>query len=611
MCGIVGYIGEQNAKDVIIKGLERLEYRGYDSSGIAIDEKTRAVVVEKAAGKLKVLKEKISPLGLDGFRAIGHTRWATHGVPNDTNAHPHQYGRVTVVHNGIIENHIEEKAQCLLKGNVFQSATDTEVIAHVLDDLLNSGLSVLDAIQQLCTTLKGAFSLGIMLDGDPEHVYFVKKGSPLVVARGNGECFFASDQMALVDFGPDFYPLEDGDFGYISKDEIKIFDEQGALKIFELLPLNAEAGTIEKMGHEHFMHKEIFEQPEVIERVLLGRIKNGSLNLDGFPLNFSLLKTIQRIHIIACGSSYIAGLVSKSNLEAHLGIPVDVEIASEYRYRSTLTDRKTLIIAISQSGETADTLAALSKAMEKGAVCMGVCNVVGSAIARLCDKSGGNLYLNAGPEISVASTKAFVAQLVALKLLSLALEKTLCPNGIVDEESRIAAFLQLKKSIEAMLLQDQAISAIAKELMHEPRMLFLGRGELLPVALEGALKMKELSYIFAEGYAAGELKHGPIATIDPGMPVVVLFSDDQLQIKTLSNLFEVKARGARVISVAPAQAASVKNESDFFIPLPAVATELLPILATIPLQLLAYHLSNHKGIDVDKPRNLAKSVTVE
>ncbi len=611
MCGIVGYIGEQNAKDVVMKGLERLEYRGYDSSGIAIEEKNAQVRVTKAAGKLQALKEKIDPLSLEGFRAIGHTRWATHGVPNDSNAHPHQYGRVTVVHNGIIENHLEEKTSFIAKGHIFSSATDTEVIAHLLEEMLQQDIPIIEAIRQLCQLLKGAFSLGILLDGDADHIYFVKKGSPLIVARGKNECFFASDQMALVDFAPSYYPLEDGDYGFITRDEIKIFDASGALKVFELLALNAEAGTIEKMGHAHFMHKEIFEQPEVIQRVLLGRIKDSALNLDGFPLDFAQIKNIERIHIIACGSSYIAGLIGKNNLEANLGIPVDVEIASEYRYRTTLTDKKTLVIAISQSGETADTLAALSKAIEKGALCIGVCNVVGSAISRLCDKSGGNLYLNAGPEISVASTKAFVAQVVALKLLSLALEKTLRTSGIVDERKRVDALLHLKKSIESLLLHDHAISDIAKELMHEPRMLFLGRGELLPVALEGALKMKELSYIFAEGYAAGELKHGPIATIDPGMPVVMIFSEDHLQVKTLSNLFEVKARGARVISIAPKNAEHIKSESDFFIPLESVAPELLAVLATIPLQLLAYHLSNHKGIDVDKPRNLAKSVTVE
>lgn len=611
MCGIVGYIGDQNAKDVIIKGLERLEYRGYDSSGIAISEKNSGVVVKKTMGKLSALKNHIEPYHLSGFRAIGHTRWATHGAPSDINAHPHKYGRVSVVHNGIIENYADLKRQYLLKGHEFVSATDTEVIAHVLDSLLNEGMTMVEALRRIGEVLHGAFSLGIMLDDDADHVYFVKNGSPLIVARGEKECFFASDQMALVDFVPDFCSLDDGDYGFISRNEIKIFDRLGDIKHFELSPLKAQAHNIERMGHAHFMHKEIFEQPEVIDRVLLGRIKDGLINLAGFGLNFERISQMRRIHIIACGSSYIAGLIAKPSLEAALGIPVDVEIASEYRYRITLTDSSTLVIAISQSGETADTLAALNKAMSHGALCMAVCNVVGSAIARFCEYSGGNLYLNAGPEISVASTKAFVAQVVALKLLTLALVKYLNQESVADEANKVRAFFDLKKAIVEVLNHDQDISAIAKALMNEPRMLFLGRGELLPVALEGALKMKELSYIFAEGYAAGELKHGPIATIDPGMPVVIAFSKDHLQVKTLSNLAEVKARGASVIAVAPKNALDVKEESDYFIPLEECDDYLLPILATIPMQLLAYHLSNHKGIDVDKPRNLAKSVTVE
>lgn len=611
MCGIVGYIGEQNAKDVIIKGLERLEYRGYDSSGIAIHEPNASVVVKKSVGKLNALKAHIEPFRLDGKRAIGHTRWATHGAPSDINAHPHKYGYVTVVHNGIIENYAQLKQHYLQLGHIFSSATDTEVVAHVLFDLLQEGQDILCALKSLGQILHGAYSLGIMLDHDQSRIFFIKNGTPLVVGLGNDEAFFASDQVALVDYIPDVGILEDGDYGFISKQEARVFDHSGALKHLSLKPLTAEVHAMEKMGHEHFMHKEIFEQPEVIERVLLGRIKNDMLNLDGFALNFDRIKKVKRIHIVACGSSYFAGLIARPKLEATLGLPVDVEIASEYRYRTTLTDALTLVIAISQSGETADTLAALNKAVSHGAVCMSVCNVVGSAIARCCEYSGGNLYLNAGPEISVASTKAFIAQVAALKLLTLAFEKTFSPSGIYDEATKVRGLSKLKDAIKQVLMLDASISDLAQSLINEPRMLFLGRGELLPVAFEGALKMKELSYIFAEGYPAGELKHGPIAIIEQGTPVVMAFSSDALQIKTLSNLSEVKARGAYVIAVAPQSADQVKAAADYFIALPECAPELLPILATIPLQLLAYHLSNHKGIDVDKPRNLAKSVTVE
>ncbi|MCA9508240.1 MAG: glutamine--fructose-6-phosphate transaminase (isomerizing) [Myxococcales bacterium] len=611
MCGIVGYIGEQNAKTIIIKGLERLEYRGYDSSGIAINENNSFVTLKKTVGKLGALKNHIENLNLNGHQAIGHTRWATHGAPSDVNAHPHKYGRVSVVHNGIIENFSELKHRLQTKGHNFSSSTDTEVVAHILNSLLDEGIEMLSALQRISDILRGTYSLGILLDGDNERLYFIKNGSPLIVARGDNESFFASDQMALVDFKPDYYPLKDGDYGFISKTTVEIYDLLGKRKDCHFLPLKAQAENIERMGHKHFMHKEIFEQPEVIERVLLGRIKNGLIDLDNFGLKFEGMKHISRIHIIACGSSYIAGLIAKPALETALGIPVEVEIASEYRYRTTLSNSSTLVIAISQSGETADTLAALDKALSEGALCVSVCNVLGSAIPRVCENSGGNLYLNAGPEISVASTKAFLAQVVALKLLTLALEKYFTPQSPHEESQKVQAFFQLKNAIMHMLEQDEAISKIAFALMHQPRMLFLGRGELLPVALEGALKMKELSYIFAEGYAAGELKHGPIATIDPQMPVVIAFSNDILGVKTLSNLFEVKARGACVISVAPKNAVDVQEASDYFIPLEHCDEFLLPILATVPLQLLAYHLSNHKGIDVDKPRNLAKSVTVE
>lgn len=613
MCGIVGYVGKRNAKDVIMKGLSRLEYRGYDSAGIALrgSEANDQVVLNKAQGRLSVLAGQIEALDLEGRMAIGHTRWATHGVPSDINAHPHKFGRVLVVHNGIIENYLEQKKLLLAKGHSFSSATDSEVIAHLLHDLLDQGHEPLKALVHLCEQLEGAFALGFMLDGDSDRLYFVKRGVPLLVAKNDDECFFASDQAALVDFQPQFYSLNDYELGFIERDRIGVFNALGEPLAIALKPLVAKLESIEKLGHPHFMHKEIFEQPETVRRVLAGRIKDGEICLDGFELDFSLMAKVARIEIIGCGSAYLAGLIAKPAFEELLRIPVLVEVASEYRYRTTLTDERSLVMAISQSGETADTLAALEKAMLSGAPSLAVCNVVGSAIANKCAHSLGNLFLHAGPEIAVASTKAFIAQVVALKLFALALAKSCGKLMPEQERAYVNALLNLPQQIDEMLLLDEHIREAAQALVYTPRILYLGRGELFPVALEGALKMKELSYICAEGYPAGELKHGPIATIDPGMPAIVLFGHGIQAIKTASNLQEIKARGAKVISIVPGFIEGVQEESDRIFDLRSAEPFLTPILATIPLQLLAYHLSVHKGLDPDKPRNLAKSVTVE
>lgn len=613
MCGIVGYVGKRNAKDVVMSGLTRLEYRGYDSAGIALreQENNQTIVLNKAQGKLSVLKEKISALELSGKMAIGHTRWATHGAPSDLNAHPHKFGRVLVVHNGIIENFNELKKELLAKGHSFYSATDTEVVAHLLDDLLNEGHEALKALFLLCERLDGAFAFGFMIDGDDDRLYFAKRGAPLLVARNDDECFFASDQAALVDFNPQYYALNDYEMGFISRDSIGVFNANGVNVDAQFEPLIAKLESIEKQGYSHFMHKEIFEQPETIKRVLLGKVKNGIICLDGFDLDFDKMNSIKRIEIIGCGSAYLAGLIAKSGLEEMLGLPVSVEIASEYRYRKTLTDKESLVIAISQSGETADTLAALLKAQELGALSMSVCNVIGSAIANKCKNDGGNLFLHAGPEIAVASTKAFIAQVVALKLFTAALAKKRGLLEVSKEQNLVQILSELPNEVSAVLKLDKRIAEIAKEFINEPRMLYLGRGELYPVALEGALKMKELSYIFAEGYPAGELKHGPIATVDEGMPAVVIFGHDILGVKTASNLQEIKARGAKIISIVPKEMPEVEEASDILFDIKASHPFITSVLATIPLQLLAYHLSVHKGIDPDKPRNLAKSVTVE
>lgn len=612
MCGIIGYIGSRNAKDVIISGLERMEYRGYDSAGLAITvkEPSGSVVLEKSAGRLSMLKNKIQNTDLLGESAIGHTRWATHGAPTDANAHPHQYGRVILVHNGIIENYVFIKQQLLAEGHIFESNTDTEVAAHFLDKLLGEGHEPLKAIALLCENLEGLFALGIMIKDHPEQIYFAKRGTPLIVAQNQHESFFASDQAALVDYQPRFYALNDFEIGFIMRDKIAVFDRLGEEVPVMLSPLTAQLTQIEKQGHEHFMHKEIFEQPHAVQQLLLGRIKNYELCLSGFELDFEKIAQARSIHIIACGSSYFAGLIAKPELEKRLGLPVEVEIASEYRYRHVLTNSSTLVIAISQSGETADTIAALQKAMAEGAIVMSVCNVVGSALTLLCAHSAGNLMLNAGPEIAVASTKGFISQVVALKLLSISMAKQLNLLPANEETSHVRAVFDLPRQISNILEQDQKIAALAAELIHEPHMLYVARGSLFPVALEGALKMKELAYIFAEGYPAGELKHGPIATIDPGMPAVVLFSNDNLAQKTASNCQEMKARGAKIIAVGPSNTPGL-YDADFVIELGNLDPWLLPVVATIPMQLLAYHLSVQKGLDVDKPRNLAKSVTVE
>lgn len=604
MCGIVGYVGKKNAQDVLISGLERLEYRGYDSAGIAISSN---IIIEKAVGKLSALKSKLSETSIPGTLGMGHTRWATHGAPSFNNAHPHRFGRVTLVHNGIFENYRVIKAKLLEQGHEFYSDTDTEVAAHLLNNFLSAGHDPLKAIAMLCDTVHGLYALGIMIDGD-ERVYFAKNGSPLIVAQAEGETFFASDQAALVDYQPKFASLFDFELGFISKDEVYVSDIKGQKRELTFVPLTAKKEALEKLGHKHFMHKEIFEQPEIIDRVLAGRLSAEGLDFFGFDLDFSKLAQVNKVHIIACGSSYYAGLMAKPALESMLRWPVLVEIASEYRYRDPLIDSQTLCIAISQSGETIDTLEAIKKARSMGALCLSICNVLGSAIASECKASIGNLSLNAGPEVSVASTKAFIAQLLALRLLTVALAKKF--RGFSSEQEIYGEFIKLKASMKELLDADLAIRAVAESLAHEPRMLFLARGELYPIALEGALKMKELSYISAEGYPAGEIKHGPIAMIDEGTPVVVIFGSDLVHQKTASNLQEAKARGAKILSILPKNYPS-KDESDIVIEYAKTIALFEPILATLPVQLLAYHLSDLKGIDVDKPRNLAKSVTVE
>lgn len=613
MCGIIGYIGKRNAKDVIIKGLERLEYRGYDSSGIALaaSHEDESYILLKSSGKLDALKNRLDPLNLSGERAIGHTRWATHGAPNDQNAHPHKFGRVYVVHNGIVENYSELKDELKALGHSFLSDTDSEVLAHYLDHLITQGKSVLDAIKILAMKIKGASSFGFMIEEERERLYFINNGAPLLVAQGKNETFFASDQIALVDFNVSFYALRENEYGFIERDKLSVFSAEGDAQAITLSRLLASVESIEKNGHKHFMRKEIFEQPEVLDKFFMGKVKNNHINSEALNLKLDNINAVKRIHIVGCGSAYYAGLLAKSYFEAELKIPVDVEIASEYRYRETLTDNETLLIAVSQSGETAETLAACSKGLSLGSHCLAVCNVLGSALVRLVADSVGSIYLHAGPEIAVASTKGFLAQVIALKFLCLSLKKHFGKLNQNQEEDEIKAFLSIKNNIKLVLELDSKIRDMAEEIKNAPHIFFLGRGEMYPVALEGALKMKELSYVCAEGYPAGELKHGPIATVNEGMPAVILFSDEALALKSKSNLLEIKARGALTLAIGPENLTKHMADADRMLIIPNADKSILSILATIALQLLAYHVSDLKGLDVDRPRNLAKSVTVE
>lgn len=610
MCGIVGYVGIKNPINVIMHGLSYLEYRGYDSAGLSLRHVNNSIVIKKALGKLDKLSTIMAHEDIPAKNGMGHTRWATHGIVSENNAHPHRYGQVTLIHNGIIENYLAIKQDLLSRGHDFYSHTDTEVIAHLLDELLLTHIDPLKAITNLCDKLIGSYALGIMIDAYHDHIYVAKKSSPLIVAKSKTDYYFASDQTALLDEDPDILILDDGDIGYIGINDVKIYNKYGQAKDLIFNKINIDKEIAQKNGHKYFMHKEIFEQPNTLDKVLAKRLDETGLHLDHFGIDFDLMIKAKKIDIIACGSAYFAGLIIRSYLEQILHIPINVEIASEYRYRYTYIDENTLVIAVSQSGETADTLAAFTKAYEQGALCMAITNVVGSAITRIADKSIGNFYLNAGLEISVASTKAFIAQVMALNLLAFALEKKL---NILSKDNEVALYHQcqhLKHALEEMLAQDQKIRDLAQDLLRENRLLFIGRGVMFPIALEGALKIKELSYIMAEGYPGGELKHGPMATIDEHSIVIVIFSS-VLPMKTMSSLAEVKARQARIISVLPKSLAHINHESYQYIYFADSLTCLEPILAAIPLQLLAYHLSDLKNIDVDKPRNLAKSVTVE
>lgn len=609
MCGIVGYIGEQEATPIIFDGLKRLEYRGYDSAGICtlLDGRSE---MRRSEGKLFRLEKLLASEPLAGSIGIGHTRWATHGRPSETNAHPHKAGPFIVVHNGIIENYLALKEMLIGRGHTFKSETDTEVISHLIEEKYKSVPHFEQAVRSALADLRGAYAVCILCEREPGVLIAAKLGSPMVVGLGSGEFFVASDIPPILSHTREMVFMEDG--------ELVVF--RGGAAAFSTIagdPLEKKPRHIdwsplmaEKGGYKHFMLKEIFEQPRAIRDTIAGRLleEDGDVFLDTIGLPDAELCAVERICIVACGTSWHAALVGKFLIEDRCRIPVEVDIASEFRYRKPILNDRTLVILISQSGETADTLAALREGKSRGARNIAICNVVDSSIAR---EANGVIYTHAGPEIGVASTKAFVTQLIALYLFTIRLGRVL---GTVDRDmgqQMITSLLHLPTLIDETLKLNPEIERIARTYLHATDFLYLGRGITYPIALEGALKLKEISYIHAEGYPAGEMKHGPIALIDENMPVVVLAPRSDNYEKTVSNMEEVIARGGRVIALCTAGDEELAKKAETTIAIPPCDSELVTVLLTIPLQLLAYHVAVMKGTDVDQPRNLAKSVTVE
>ncbi len=611
MCGIVGYVGRQDAKAILLNGLRRLEYRGYDSAGVAILNNGEIHIV-RAEGKLGALEQKLRRFSLKGPLGIGHTRWATHGRPSEKNAHPHKAGPVVVVHNGIIENHVKLGAYLNKKGHTMKSETDTELICHLIQQRMYDGLPMIDAFRRALSELEGSYALVVMNQKEPDRLYIARKGSPLVVGFGEGENFVASDVPALLSHTRKVLYLEDQDFGVLTRKGLELCDGQGKAVRRPVRQITWSQAMAEKGGFKHFMLKEIFEQPRSVGDTLRGRIAESrqKILLDGAERLFGSKGSLpfHHMYILACGTSYHAALFGKYLIEEWARIPVVVDQASEFRYRNPIIDRRTLLIAISQSGETADTLAAVTDAKKKGAKILSICNVIDSSIPRISNQT---LYTYAGPEIGVASTKAFTSQLVALTLVALYLGKRCGKLSADFFREAVHALIQVPEQMERLLKSDTRIAAIAEKYADRPNFLYFGRGINFPVALEGALKLKEISYIHAEGYAAGEMKHGPIALIDHGMPVVVLAPQDKTYEKVLSNIEEVRARGARVIGIGVEGDKGLAERCQDLVTIPRVPWYMNPLLMTLPLQLLAYYIADHRGADVDQPRNLAKSVTVE
>ncbi len=609
MCGIVGYVGSRPADEVLLAGLRKLEYRGYDSAGVATLNGGK-IEVRRAVGKLDNLVAVLAENPVEGSLGIGHTRWATHGRPSEENAHPHRAGDVVLIHNGIIENYVELREQLSKQGCEIQSETDTEVISHLVDLELKKSGDLLAAVRSTIGLLDGSFAIVVMSAAEPGRLVAVKNATPVVIGLGEGESFVASDVPALLEYTRDVVFLEDGEIAELTTDGVLLSDFSGAEVTRKARRITWDPVTARKGGYEHFLIKEIHEQSQAIIDTTRGRIAQESsrVALPELDAISDRLDGIKRATLVACGTAWHSCLVGKFILERFARLPTEVDYGSEFRYRDPLVDEHTLAVVVSQSGETADTLAAMESARERGAPVLAVCNVVDSSIAR---KADAVIYTHAGPEISVASTKAFTTQLTALYLLGLYLGDR---AGTVDrqlEDECIQALVQLPALVEKTLQCEAEVKKVARRFASASDLLFLGRGINYPIALEGALKLKEISYIHAEGYPAGEMKHGPIALIDENLPVVVLIPRDEVYEKTLSNLREVEARGGRIIAITDNADDDLRAVAECVITVPSTSTSLLPVLLTVPLQLLAYHVAVERGTDVDQPRNLAKSVTVE
>ncbi len=617
MCGIVGYVGTQRAVPIILEGLKRLEYRGYDSAGIAVYRDDETLGIRRAQGKLRNLEDTLQMDPVDGCFGIGHTRWATHGRPTEENAHPHRdcSGDIVVAHNGIVENYLPLKEQLQNEGHVFKTETDTEVIAHLIEKYFEGNLE--QAVRRAVKEIRGVFALAVLCRRDPFKIVAAREGPPVVIGLGRNEYFMASDVPAILSHTRDMFFLADGDMAILSRDGVQLTDFNGAHVNRQVQHVLWDPIMAEKGGYKHFMLKEIFEQPRAVRDTTLGRVgqETGKIFLDEMDITPEEFRSFREVKIIACGTSWHSALAGKFMIEKLARIPVEVDYGSEFRYRDPILSKDVLTVVISQSGETADTLAAQREAKLKGSKTLAICNVVGSMITR---EAAGSIYTHAGPEIGVASTKAFTCQLTALAILAAYLGQM---RGQMSEEASRAfvhELILIPGKIETILGNDSHFEELARKLFRATDFLYLGRGIHFPIALEGALKLKEISYIHAEGYPAGEMKHGPNALIDESLPVVVIATQDRsnpesalLYEKTLSNIQEVKAREGRVIAIVTEGDREVRKVADDVIEIPAAPDLLSSILEIVPLQLLAYHIAVRRGCDVDQPRNLAKSVTVE
>ncbi|NLH50196.1 MAG: glutamine--fructose-6-phosphate transaminase (isomerizing) [Myxococcales bacterium] len=609
MCGIIGYIGPRNPTQVLLDGLKRLEYRGYDSAGMAllVDGRVR---IRRSVGKLRNLEQMMHDDPLEGTQGIGHTRWATHGKPSIVNAHPHKVGPISLVHNGIIENHTALAKELLAGGAQIQSETDTEIVAHLIAREVESGADLIAAVRRAIVRLEGAYAFVVQSTAEPGKLIGARKGSPLVVGYGEGESFVASDIQALVAYTKRVDFLNDEELALIEADRVSIFDGAGNLLQRQAKTVSWNPIDIEKSGHKHFMHKEIYEQPRAIIDSLEDSFDpgQGSFYFIEQAFDMAAFARFKRLAMVACGTAYHACLVGKTFIEQLAGLPCEVDVASEFRYREPVVGPDTLLVVVSQSGETADTLAAMREAQRRGAATLAIVNMPNSTIAREAD---GVVFTHAGPEIGVASTKAFTAQLVVLYVLAVQFARAYGRLNVDDAEERLRALARVPGQMEEILAQEEKIRRIAREFQHMKGFLFLGRGPCYPIALEGALKLKEISYLHAEGYAAGEMKHGPIALIDEKMLVLGLIPRGPLRQKMMSNLQEVRAREGKVVAVIEGAEEPPAGIADAIIRVPETDPLIVPLLMVLPLQLLAYHVADLLGTDVDQPRNLAKSVTVE